>query len=112
MAKGKEKKTIQWKGFLSVNNAAALKEELELNISQTGNLVIDITGVEDVDVAVIQLIYASYKEALAQKKEFSLTGTVKPDVKKCLAACGLIDSIENTEEQIYEQIKKRVEALS
>ncbi|MDR2898512.1 MAG: STAS domain-containing protein [Spirochaetaceae bacterium] len=84
--------TISWKGFLSVNNAEAIKEELEKKLSKDDSLTIDISNADDIDVSIIQLMYAAFKEAAALQKKLSITGTFKPDVRRCLYVCGIIEN--------------------
>ncbi len=87
-----EPATIFWKGFLSVNNAEAIKEELENFFSEHDTISIDISDTDDIDVSIIQLIYAAFKEAAAAQKTLRITGSFKADVRRCLYVCGIIET--------------------
>jgi anti-anti-sigma regulatory factor len=104
--------TIFWKGFLSVNNAEAIKEDLEKKFSEYNTIIIDISDTDDIDVSIIQLIYAAFKEAAAIQKSLRITGTFKTDVRRCLYVCGIIETENMPDADIAAKLNLLGEAQS
>lgn len=70
----------------TIQNAAT---ELKLLSVDTSSLIeLDFSGVNDIDLAGIQLIVAIIKEAKRKKRKISCTGSLSPAVKSRFAACG------------------------
>lgn len=69
--------------------------------SQT--IVVDLSNVTSMDTSIIQLICSAFKEALAEKKEFHLIGTIQPLLQTALVRYGFIMQEEPTGEALEKQ---------
>lgn len=59
---------------LTVGYAAEVREQLLAHLAGEGGLVLDLTGVQEVDVAGLQLLWATHQSCLASGKRLQLDG--------------------------------------
>ena len=67
-------------GLLTIEHAHQLREVLSGFIARRDHLFVSLAGVEDMDIASLQILYAARTEALGDNKEFIWT--------EISAACG------------------------
>lgn len=111
MAKAKTTSIIL-KGYMSVGDAERLKTEIKKAFAaKPAKIYLDVSHLEDIDVSIIQLLYALYKEA-GEKIQITIVGEIVALVKKSLYNCGLIAD-ENVQDAIViEAIKNTVRSSS
>jgi len=86
-------------GALCVDCAAALKLRLLAELEVPGDLILDISAVEDLDLACLQVFYAAAKSAKSAGKRIGFYGQVAPKVANRLAACGFLrERVERADE--------------
>ncbi|HOX32152.1 MAG TPA: STAS domain-containing protein [Spirochaetales bacterium] len=76
-------------GSLMVDKAAPLRDELLAALDASDAIILDLSLVEDIDLACLQVLYAAARSASARAKRLRFQGTVPARVAKRLAASGL-----------------------
>ena len=107
MAKSKK---ILLQGDLSVGSAAKLKDELQESVNNASDLLVDLSGAQSVDISIIQLLCAAFKEARKTNKKISLTGVLQPELIEAFYACGFIDTKQLANEGLLSMINENMEA--
>jgi anti-anti-sigma regulatory factor len=82
--------TVNLSGSLTIEKAAEIKRELAAALSSSSRVSVDISAIEDIDLACLQALYAARAEAKALGKELHLEGTIPQRAAKRLSACGFI----------------------
>jgi anti-anti-sigma regulatory factor len=77
-------------GSLTIEKAIEIKRELSAALASASLVMIDLSSVEDIDLACLQAVYAARAEATAQGKELHFEGTIPQRVAKRLSACGFL----------------------
>ncbi|ACD95456.1 STAS domain-containing protein [Trichlorobacter lovleyi] len=75
-------------GRLAIDTAAELHGLLLEEIPST-NILLDVSGIEEIDLAGMQLICSACRTALRVQKRFNFSGCISPDVKKTIECVGL-----------------------
>lgn len=100
-----KKISIIFSGYMSVANAGKLKAEMEdVLFSKSTKIELDVSNLDEIDVTIIQLLYAFCKE-VGEEKSITFIGTISPVVKKCFYSCGLIPDENGDDNIILEAIK-------
>lgn len=99
---------IEWKGFLSVNDAETIKEELLEQLSLSPEITVDISKLEDIDISILQLIFSIEKEAREQNKTIIVKGLISEGVKHCFHVCGFSVNKYQSNEEILKSLQDRV----
>lgn len=88
MPKAKSKEIV-WEGDIYIDRAADFRNELLKVFDKYDEIRLSVSKITDFDVAGIQLIFASHKEALLRNKTFVITGTINPTLERELRRHGL-----------------------
>jgi anti-anti-sigma regulatory factor len=83
-------KSIQLHGSLTVERASALKQEIAEVLAAGKNILLDFAQVEDLDLACLQLLYATAQLASKEGKELRFRGSLPSRVSERLLACGIL----------------------
>lgn len=100
--------TIEMKGELSIQNAAELHQIFLSALQKKGDILLDFSALEDVDVSTIQLIYSLFISCAGHKLE--VKGPISQQVKKRLHTCGLIPAPDLDDNSIIEAITEKMRA--
>ena len=76
-------------GQLTVDNAATLHHRLVEVVQQSEAVTLDLSLVEKIDLACLQLLFATQKSSRNSNKAFSLAGVDNPVVSHALQMNGL-----------------------
>lgn len=90
MVPGQSPKILNLQGPLVIDRAASLKEEFGSALSESDQVLISISLVEEIDLACLQVLYSARAQARAQGKELRLVGSVPSRVVERLEACGIV----------------------
>jgi anti-anti-sigma regulatory factor len=93
MEAGQSPKIVNLHGSLTVEGAAALKGEIAAALSESDNVLLSVSLVEDLDLACLQVIYSAKAQATASGKELHFLGSVPSRISKRLVACGFLGGI-------------------
>ncbi|MGO8694520.1 MAG: STAS domain-containing protein [Rectinemataceae bacterium] len=77
---------------LTIDKAAELKTKISKALEGSDLIHLELSKVEDLDLACLQLIYAARSAARAAGKRIVLVGNPSPHVMKRLAAAGFLRS--------------------
>jgi anti-anti-sigma factor len=83
-------KTLSLSGSLNVDRATSLQGELSSALGEAKYVLVDLSGVEEIDLSALQILYAARRSAKAANKELHLVGSMSSKVVKRLAACGFL----------------------
>lgn len=83
-------KIISWTGSLSVSTARARVKDLLDAFERSKIVFISVTGLRDIDLSCIQIVYSAAREAAKRGIQFELTGAVAPELSEGLVKCGLL----------------------
>lgn len=75
-------------GRLAIDTAPALLSLLLEETTPT-SIQLDVSGVEEIDLAGVQLICSACRTALDAQKRFNFSGCMAPEVKKAIDTVGL-----------------------
>ncbi|MGE0917309.1 STAS domain-containing protein [Trichlorobacter lovleyi] len=76
-------------GRLAIDTAAELQNLLLEQLDTVSSIQLDLSAVEDIDLAGMQLICSACRTNLEVKKHFNFTGCMAPVVKESIGAIGL-----------------------
>ena len=79
---------LRFRGDVSISSAAELKNLLRAALARGKDVQVDLSGVTEVDVTALQLLWAAEREAEAAGVGFSFAGQCPQDVALALAAAG------------------------
>lgn len=103
-----KKGLIYLKGELSISDAEQLHATLlSLLEEKNSKILIDISELEDIDVSIMQLLYAFYIQA-DSSTTYEFIGKMKPIIKNRLVSCGIISESNLSDTEIYNEIMKTV----
>ena len=78
------------------NNSSLIKKFIKLLDSGYEKIVIELSTVEKIDLASLQILLSFYRESIGKKIDVLFSGTVNENLKKQLENCGfLIKNINN-----------------
>lgn len=100
--------TIEMKGELSVQNADELHKILVSAIQKKGEILLDFSQLEDIDVSTIQLIYSLYSSTRDHK--LTVKGPFSTQVKQRLYSCGIIPDQNLSDEAIIASAEEKMRA--
>jgi anti-anti-sigma factor len=83
-------KVMQLSGSLNVDRASGLQKELSSALGEADHVLVDLSGVEEIDLSALQILYAARRSAAAAGKEFHLIGSIPSKAVKRLVACGFL----------------------
>jgi anti-anti-sigma regulatory factor len=90
MEAGQGPTVINLDASLTVDKASSLKEELSAALSGAGNILLNLSEVEELDLSCLQVIYAARTQAKASGKTLHLSSPAREHVVARLAACGFL----------------------
>lgn len=82
--------SLSLQGNLTVDRAAKLKEELERAVISSTRIILDLSSVEDIDLACLQTIYAAAADLSKHGGSFGFRGKLSPRTAKRLSVCGFV----------------------
>ena len=94
MAASDAKKIIKWQGSLTIEKADALKQEFLQAFDSAKEILLDISAIEDIDTAIIQLIFSAGKEAAKRGVKFQVDKNISPAVMQFLKLLNLELSVK------------------
>lgn len=100
--------TIEMKGELSIQNAEELHTIFVSALQKKGDILLDFSNLEDIDVSTIQLIYSLYISSKDHK--LNAKGPFNAQVKQRLYTCGLIPSANLDDNTIISAIEEKMRA--
>ena len=92
MAASDAKKIIKWQGSLTIEKADALKQEFLQAFDSAKEILLDISAIEDIDTAIIQLIFSA--EAAKRGVKFQVDKNISPAVMQFLKLLNLELSVK------------------
>ncbi len=98
MEQNSSRRTLKLAGALNIERASSLKAELAAALSASSEVFADLSAIEDLDLACLQVFYAAHKQALARGKIFHFTGSVPGRVVRRLSASGFLRGSPDTAE--------------
>jgi len=99
--------TIELKGNLTVSNAEKLHRTFLQTVQQNSNITLDVSGLEDLDVSIIQLISSLYS-SMSPKGKPAFSGSFAPLVKKRLYICGIIPDPNLDDKSIIQAFNEKM----
>ncbi|MBO5401264.1 MAG: STAS domain-containing protein [Spirochaetaceae bacterium] len=102
--------TIELQGELGINNAAELKKIFISALEKKQPITFDVSKLEDIDVSIVQLLYALYSE-MDSSCSISYIGMLSPLVKKRLFNIGVASSPTLSEQEIVNEIEAKLRVL-
>lgn len=90
MNTNEEVEMLQWEGSLDISRARHCKESLLEAFDSFQNITVDLTLVEEIDIPIIQLLYAAHKEAQSRGIRFTITGKVSPGCYRNIELSGFL----------------------
>lgn len=82
--RGKKNACVIWKGSVGIEQSLSLRKELLGLLDSYDSVTLDISGVQDIDIAAMQIILAGVKEAKKKNCYFAVTGTISDPVLAAL----------------------------
>lgn len=77
-------------GALIIDRASAFKSEMAEALGKAKKISVDLSLVEELDLACLQILYAARRAALASGGELHLAGTVSSRIAKRLSSVGIL----------------------
>jgi anti-anti-sigma regulatory factor len=90
---------------LTVDNAQAAKRALAALLSSGKAAVVDMATISDIDLAGLQLLFAAFQQARAERRELTLTGPLSESARAAIALSGLADESCADGEELTRVIK-------
>ncbi|HOJ98724.1 MAG TPA: STAS domain-containing protein [Termitinemataceae bacterium] len=106
MNTNEEVEMLQWEGSLDISRARHCKESLLEAFDSFQNITVDLTLAEEIDIAIIQLLYAAHKEAQSRGIRFTVTGKVSPGCYRNIELSGFLCDPLNEESKAWCAIQK------
>lgn len=77
---------VQVNGSIGITNVSALLMHLHGAFEQADNVVLDLDGVTEIDVAGLQLLCSCHRSAFLVNKGFQITGSDRPAIWEAATA--------------------------
>jgi anti-anti-sigma regulatory factor len=90
MKAGEGPTVINLNSSLTIDKAAALKDELSAALSKGENLLLNLSEVEELDLSCLQVIYAAHAQAKTSGCSLHFSGQAPESVVSRLVACGFL----------------------
>ena len=90
MPSGQTPATLKLQGVLGIDRAASLKEEIVAALGESGRVLLDLSLVEDLDLACLQVLYGARTTAKARGLELQFSGSLPSRVVQRLETCGFL----------------------
>lgn len=81
--------SISVTGRLAIDTAPALHSLLLEQSAPVSSIQLDLSAINEIDLAGMQLVCSACRTALDAKKHFNLAGCIAPDVRKAIDTVGL-----------------------
>lgn len=85
----KVKNIVKWTGTAGIESAKKLQTELQKAINGNQEVFLDLSELEDIDLAGIQIILAAHKEAESRQKTFLLKSQIPQAILEYVSGCGI-----------------------
>ncbi len=86
-------KIIQLPAVITIQRAAAVRQELLDQLEKADSFLVQLTDVEKIDIAGIQLLYALLNFAQSQNKEVNFSGSIPECMEIALLTGGFCSQI-------------------
>ena len=83
-----ENGAVRFECDLTIENVASLKATVMTSLNEREDLVIDLSGIRNVDVAGLQLLCSAHRTALTKNKQFLLVGDKLPVFRQAVKDSG------------------------
>ena len=83
-----ENGTLTLKGELTIQNVSALKETLLYSLAKAPGLQINLEGVEEADLACLQVLCSAHRTAVATGKSMAISGPLPGPFARVVEASG------------------------
>lgn len=100
--------TIEMKGELSIQNAEELHSIFLSALQKKGDILLDFSKLEDIDVSIIQLVYSLYESSKGHK--LIVQGPFTRQIKQRLFICGLITDINSDDNTVIASVTEKMRA--
>jgi anti-anti-sigma regulatory factor len=90
MNPGQSPKILNLSGSLSIDRASPLRDELIAAIGESDSVILDLSEVEEIDLACLQVIYAAKAFARAEDKRLHFVGSIPARIAQRLVSCGFL----------------------
>ncbi len=98
MQSGNMPQIVDLAASLTIERAAALKDELAAALAGDAGVRVSLSSVEDMDLSCLQVLWAALRSAKAAGKDLHLAGALSRRIAGRLKACGLLrDESERAE---------------
>ena len=89
--KNREEKTacVVWKGAVGIEQSITLCKELLKMFEKYDSISLSISGVEDIDIAAIQILLSAIKEGEKRSVPFSIKGPISESVQAILKSVNI-----------------------
>lgn len=89
----KKKETIQLKGHLDIRQAESIQDTLNKSIKKNASLILDLTQADDIDFAVIQLLFSLKRTLNKNKNDLYIEG-VNDKITEKIVLCDFKDLLQ------------------
>ncbi|HUX40994.1 MAG TPA: STAS domain-containing protein [Rectinemataceae bacterium] len=80
-------------GNLGIEKASSLRAEILDGFSGGAPVEFDFSGIGDLDLPCLQVLYAARREAIERDLHFRLSGSVSPRIARRLKASGFVNAL-------------------
>ena len=92
-------------GNLGIESVAKLRDELISLMTRSPQIILNLSRLESVDIPIIQLLLAAFREAKERRIGLHLTGKVSERLCEQLVVCGICRRPPDSAKQLEQQIK-------
>lgn len=96
-SRGKKNACILWKGTVGIEQALTLRKEILSVFESYNSVTVNLSGVEDIDIAGMQILLAAIKESEVKHIPFTITGPVPEHIQDILKSVSIQLPIEEAE---------------
>jgi len=84
-------RVVTLEGNLGIGRSQEIKDSISTAFSESMQVLLSLSMVDELDISILQILYAAKKEALSLGKQFHLSGSLKPEIIKKLLRYGFIN---------------------
>jgi len=93
-----EPRIVNLKGSFAVDRASTLKNEIAEALASSDDVRLNLSLVEDFELACLQVLFAAKSTAEAEGKELHIQGSVPPTIAQRLVLCGFLRGVSGPAE--------------
>jgi anti-anti-sigma regulatory factor len=99
-------KILSYDGTVGIEKAKDIKNDIIEMLDKYKIVTVNMSRIQTIDLAFIQILYAARREAGTRKKEFHISGTLSEPVKDAFLVGGFCkevgDDAQTLEKQLFE----------